>query len=607
MNTFKVIFSSVYQKVNSVTISERYLVGLILILFGAALRIWPLGVLETRAPWLTFYPMVMIASLFGGVYVGLFSTLLSCIIMYYFWQLLSPIPFLKDVFDILGMAVFFLNGAMISGVAEAMRRAQARAKKAQELSDADNKAKSIFLANMSHELRSPLNAILGFSQLLNKSAETSAKQKKHLDIISRSGEHLLHLINNVLDISKIESGKVVLEEKETDLYQILSEVNSSLYVKAVEKKLKLMVEIDPVVPHVVLIDGVKLKQVLYNLVGNAIKYTKQGSVTVRVNVGTHGDNEKRMMHLEVEDTGPGIKIEDRENVFLSFVQLKERLSSDIGYGLGLTISKQFVELMGGHIGVKGDYGTGSIFYVEIPVTEITAETDKELSNNREIMGVEETNTNYRVVIADDQLENRVLLHTLLEPYGIELRDAVNGREAIDLNEEWKPALIFMDIRMPEIDGMAATKIIRKKKGGSEVKIVALTAHAIEEERIEIMLSGCDDCIRKPYRDHEIYEALSKHIAVKFRYAAQSNSDLLLQSELNVQAFKYIPAEIVKELQSAVEMLDDILALRIIDKINLIDPKLGGKLSEMVLKIHHKEILSIVDSIMEKFEYGTRNT
>jgi signal transduction histidine kinase/CheY-like chemotaxis protein len=598
MNKLRPLLSSIYKTADRARLWQRFLAGFFLILLGAALRVWPLGGLEARVPWLTFYPMVMIAALFGGIYVGLFCTFIACVIINYFWQLLSPVPFIKDGFDWLGMAVFFFNGAMISFVAEAMRHAQTRAKKAKEISEAANKAKSIFLANMSHELRTPLNAILGFTQVLKKSAETTARQKENLEIISRSGQHLLHLINNVLDISKIESGRVILEERETELYQILSEVKSSMHVKAVEKDLKFMVDIHPGVPHAIFVDGVKLKQVLYNLVGNAIKYTKQGSVVLSVS-SNRIDKERKLIKFEVADTGPGIKMEDRENVFQSFVQLKDRLHSEMGTGLGLTISKQYVDLMGGHIGVGGEYGKGTVLYFEIPVTEITTEIKKEFSETHEIIGIEKANNRYLVLIADDQLENRLLLHELLEPYGIELRDAVNGRQAVDIYEDWKPGLIFMDIRMPDINGMEATKIIREKEGGNLVKIIALTAHALEEERIEILNSGCDDLIRKPYQDYEIYEALSKHLAVKFIYSNDISIPSKHKEELSEQALRNLPTEIRRELYHAIELLDDKMALTSIEKIKKNDPELGDKLSDMIAKIRHKEILSLLDLIREE--------
>jgi CheY-like chemotaxis protein len=259
-------------------------------------------------------------------------------------------------------------------------------------------------------------------------------------------------------------------------------------------------------------------------------------------------------------------MEDREHVFQSFVQLKDRLHLEMGTGLGLTISKQYIDLMGGHIGVGGEYGKGSVFYFEIPVTEITTEIKKEFSETHEIIGVEKANKRYLVLIADDQLENRLLLHELLEPYGIELRDAVNGRQAVDIYEEWKPGLIFMDIRMPDLNGMEATKIIREKEGGNLVKIIALTAHALEEERIEILNSGCDDLIRKPYQDYEIYEALSKHLAVKFIYSNDISIPSKHKEELSEQALRNLPTEIRRELYHAIELLDDKMAVTSIEKI-----------------------------------------
>ena len=605
MADIKTILSSFITNLDRAKLWQKYLAGVFFILIGATLRIWPLDVLEARIPWLTFYPMVMIAALLGGLYVGLFSTFLTCIIISFLWQWLTPIPFLNDSFDYLGMVVFFFNGSLISVVAEAMKRAQAKAKREKEISDAANNAKSVFLANMSHELRTPLNAILGFSQLLKKSKEATSEQKEKLDIISRSGSHLLNLINNVLDISKIESGKLVLEESETDINQVVAEVKSAMNVKAIEKKLKFIVEMNTELPQIVLMDGIKLKQVLYNLVGNAIKFTNKGHIILRVFSVPDSTENKTLLKFEIEDTGPGIKVEERADVFQSFKQLQTRIDSDAGTGLGLTICKQYVSMMGGNIGVKGDYGKGSVFYFDIPVKVISTQAKNEITNYFEILGVEETDKKYRILIAEDQLENKILIYNILEPCGFQLRDASDGREAIEIFEEWKPDLIFMDIRMPEIDGKEATKIIREKAGGKSVKIVALTAHALEEERIEILNSGCDEIIRKPYQDTEIYMALAKYLGIKLIYADEVAVSIGQKSALTEQDFKDIPVELLTQLQQAVELLDNEKSISIINKISNIKPQLAEILSEMIMKIQYKGILNIIDLILEDSQNDIR--
>ncbi|MBF0524286.1 MAG: DUF4118 domain-containing protein, partial [Deltaproteobacteria bacterium] len=254
----------------------RHIVVIALIAAAAALRVWPLQALALRAPYLTFYPAVMVAALYGGLSSGVLAVCLSTLIILVLWPALVGHPLIHDFGDWLSMAVFLINCTVIVTVCEAMRRANTRARLAQEQAETSNRAKSIFLANMSHELRTPLNAVLGFSRLLRYAPDVTEEQVTSLDIITHSGEHLLNLINNILDISKIESGRVVLEEANTDLYQLLHEMQSLNYIKAMEKDLDFNIELTPDLPRYVVIDSGKLKQVLINLIGNAVKYTNRG-------------------------------------------------------------------------------------------------------------------------------------------------------------------------------------------------------------------------------------------------------------------------------------------------------------------------------------------
>ncbi len=427
-------------------------------------------------------------------------------------------------------------------------------KAAKEIAEAANRAKSVFLANMSHELRTPLNAVLGFSQMMIHSRDVTGEQMEYLGIITQSGEHLLNLINNVLDISKIEAGHAQLEESPLDLHQLIQELKSMMYVRAQEKGLNFSLKQSRDLPRHIVVDGGKLRQILINLIGNAIKYTKKGDVTLRAMVTQKETSGRWGIGFEVEDTGCGIREEDRERIFSPFVQLEERPSSEAGTGLGLAICKQYVELMGGVIHVSGEEGKGSVFNVRIPAAALPHEADPAESRRGRVIGLAEGQPRYRLLIAEDHPENRLLLRRLLEPLGFDLREAANGQEAIAIFEQWHPHLIWMDMRMPVMDGLAATHHIKQTEAGAHTKVIALTAHALEEERAEIMATGCDDFIRKPYKNTEIFDALTKNLGVRFA-CEQDGTQAAGMVELDAARLTDLPDGLLNELKQALARLD----------------------------------------------------
>lgn len=575
----------------------HYIFAILVVIIAAALRVYPLQGLELRAPWITFYPAVMLAGLYGGFFPGVIATGLTVLVITY-WSPTGA-PFLVNFGDWLGAAVFALNCTFISAITEAMRRAKVRATEAREQAEAANRAKSVFLANMSHELRTPLNAILGFSRLMRATPDISPDHLENLDIIVRSGEHLLHLINNVLDLSKIEAGRVMLEETSCDLHHLCHEIQSLLNVRAVEKGLNFSIVLPATLPRYVLMDGGKLRQVLINLVGNAIKFTKQGGVTLRVDSTGRETKQGVWLHFEVEDTGSGMSEDDRLKIFTPFVQVGQQSPVEAGTGLGLTISHQFIELMHGKLEVSSVFGKGSVFYFEMPVALSTAPNeDVSASQKGRVIGVELGKRSYRLLVAEDQPENRLLLHKLLAPFGFEMHDAFNGQEALEQFETWHPDLIWMDIRMPVMNGLEATRRIRASENGAEVKIVALTAHALEEERLEILEAGCDDFVRKPYRESEIFEALSRHLGVRFCYeehpktVCESPSDEVSMSHLH-----QLPVALLRELREAVECLDQELSIQIAGQISDIDFPLGAEIRHQIEIFQHKELLAKLDKLI----------
>ncbi|MBU4297422.1 MAG: ATP-binding protein [Desulfobulbaceae bacterium] len=463
---------------------------------------------------------------------------------------------------------------------------------AKEAAEAANRVKSVFFASMSHELRTPLNAVLGFSQVMKNSRDATVEQLENLNIITRSGEHLLHLINNVLDMSKIESGRVELEESPFDLHQLVQEIKSLMYVRAHEKELNFTLEQSQDLPRHIAVDGGKLRQVLFNLIGNAMKFTKQGGVTLRA-MGTQQEAAGRAcVRFEVEDTGPGIRMEDRERIFAPFVQLGDQPPTEAGTGLGLAISKQYVELMGGRVGVAGEPGKGSVFYFEIPVTVLSPETMYASPPHGRAIGMAEGQPRYRLLIAEDQPDNRLLLHKLLEPFGFDLRDAANGQEAVAIFEQWPPHLIWMDIRMPIMDGLEATRHIKATDAGAQTRIVAITAHALEKDRREILAAGCDDFIRKPYKDVEILEALTKNLGVRFVYEEET-TPAAVAMELNAAALVELPDELLNTLEQALSRIDIGAVGRAIEEIRAHHPSLAGALAAVARDLQFGRMLWMV--------------
>src|SRR6476661_1434749 len=471
--------------------------------------------------------------------------------------------------------------------------AETALQKAVVAADTANRAKSEFLSSMSHELRTPLNAILGFSQVMVRDSSLNNQHQQHLEIINRAGEHLLALINDILEMSKIEAGRSQLNESSFNLMRLLKTLEEMFRLKARSKKLQLNLEVGDGVPQFVSGDEGKLRQILINLVGNAIKFTERGSVTLRVkkkveeSLGAetaefsdtqiqlagagsehseslavetaaiqrkpgwwNGFNQSQSLgdcdcvdandlhpqllrlQFEIEDTGLGIAPEEINKLFEPFEQTKTGQKSQQGTGLGLPISHKFVQMMGGDITVSSTPELGSKFAFDIQISLATPSEIKNFKSKKKVIGLAPNQPEYRILVVDDRADNGLVIDRLLSPLGIVVRSARDGQEAIAIWEDWQPHLIWMDMQMPVMDGYEATRQIKAHPLGKQTVIVALTASVFEEERQTILGAGCDDFIRKPFEAKILFAKMEELLGVRYIYEESVEAPLENESEIS---------------------------------------------------------------------------
>jgi signal transduction histidine kinase/DNA-binding NarL/FixJ family response regulator len=460
--------------------------------------------------------------------------------------------------------------------------------------EAANRAKSIFLANMSHELRTPMNAVLGFSQLMQKDGDLNPAQRETLNIINNSGKHLLKLINDVLDMAKIEAGRVVIENGNFDLGALILDTIDMMHERAEAKGLELLLDQASSFPRFVNADEAKLRQILLNLVGNAIKYTQKGRVVVRLTAEDLPDIQQCSLICEIKDTGIGIAEQDLPFVFDTFVQVG-RESDQQGSGLGLRITQQYAQLMGGQVTVTSELDKGSAFTLTLPVIKVDQSEiiSKLILDGKQVLGLAEGQPIYRVLIVEDQLENRLLLKKLMEFVGFQVFEAVNGQQGVEQFTRGQPHFIWMDRRMPIMDGITATQKIRALPNGDKVKIVAVTASVFTEQRQEFLNAGVDDIVGKPYRDAEIFACMTKYLGVQFIYDEPVNQKNVTEQVFNDQRLKQLPEALVSELQQAVMSLDIEQSLAVIEQIREIDAPLADVLAGRVNQFDFEAITKLL--------------
>lgn len=447
-----------------------------------------------------------------------------------------------------------------------------------------NQAKSRFLANMSHELRTPLNAILGFTQLMTRDSSIGEEQQENLKIINRSGEHLLRLINDILEMSKIEVGQITLNESQFDLYLMLKSIEEMLRLKAEAKNLNLLFNIDSNVPKFIYTDEGKLRQIVINLLGNALKFTETGSIvlTVRLEENTQLVQDQieflfsdtYSLYFSVEDTGPGIEPEEMDRLFTAFEQTKIGRVSNEGTGLGLSICHKFVELMGGELKAESTTGEGSVFSFNVLLRSPETSTIEPVSQiidpePRKVIGIAPNQPKFRILVVDDVAASRLLLNKLLTGIGFVVQEAGNGQEAIDLWSQWHPDLILMDMRMPVIDGYEATRRIKAQSKGQQTVIIALTASAFEEEKVVVLSAGCDDFMRKPFKEIELIAKIGQCLDINYLYEeiveATASPEALL-AELTPESLTVMSEEWRSQLYQAAAQVDNQEIFKLLSEI-----------------------------------------
>ncbi len=451
------------------------------------------------------------------------------------------------------------------------KRTEAIILKAWQDAEHANKAKSVFLANMSHEIRTPLNAIIGFSQLMNRDKLLSEAQKEYNNSIIRAGEHLLALINDILELSKMEAGRLELNSRNVDLKALLADIQMMFKGPAQSKHLRFIFETSPELPRFIIVDENKLRRIFINLISNAIKFTDEGGVAVRIRMDNTSRN-KNMLVAEIQDSGPGIAENESAKLFKHFVQTSTGINKSSGSGLGLALSRELALLMGGDISFVSETGKGSVFtfQVEVKIGEAVAIPS---IINRRVIGIENQVKKYRILVVDDKEENLQVVVNLLNLVGFETNEAFNGQEAIAKFETWNPHLILMDMRMPVMDGYEATRLIKLTEKGKRTPIIALSASSFNDEWQKSISLGMQGHIRKPFRESEFFGIIGDVLGIRFIYEEELPSAAdeyfidTIDNEVISKNITKLPNDLVLQMRNALSVADLDLLIELINRID----------------------------------------
>jgi len=448
-------------------------------------------------------------------------------------------------------AEMFSNSQQLRAANTKLSEANAELLKAKVEAEAGNRAKSTFLSTMSHEIRTPLNAILGYAQLLLRAPDLGADAKANLKIIWRSGEHLLNLINEVLDMSKIEAGHAELKPVTFNLARLFEDLAAMFRLRAQAKALHFeMVTAGEHAPYVLADEG-KIRQTLINLLGNAIKFTKFGSIKLVIDLKPN-ESDSLWLSARVEDSGEGMTIEEQERLFEPFTQAKGKLNTQEGTGLGLAISRKYARLMGGDIAVMSTPGKGSTFRFEIPLQIAHGAIGLPRTDARRVKHLCHGIESPEILVVDDHAENRGWLMNLLAAVGFSVRGADNGEAAVRQWEEWSPRLILMDMHMPLLDGLEATRLIKARPEGRSTAIVILTASALDEDRRMVAASPADGFLAKPCRAEDLFDKMRALLDIDYEYEEDNGEGEAGGSlpVLHAGTLKDLPLPLAEDLRTA---------------------------------------------------------
>lgn len=484
------------------------------------------------------------------------------------------------------------------------KRIELELQQAKEAAEAANQAKSAFIANVSHELRSPLNAILGFARLLQQDLDLNADQRENAATIEHSGTHLLHIINQILDLAKIEARRTTLNATQVDLWNLLDELQTLFALPASDKGLHFSVERYPQIPHYIYTDGVKLRQVLINLLDNGVKFTQQGSITLTVTSASAADEaEHGVVRFSVADTGPGIAPEDQVSLFDAFVQTQDGRQHREGTGLGLTISREYVRLLGGQLRLQSQPGVGSRFWFELTAASMTEEAPGSTAP-RQSLRLTQTKPSYRILVVDNDAVNRRLLRQTLGGIRADIQEAADGEQAIAQWQSWRPHLILLDLRMPKLDGYEAARQIRQREADSPKSedaaapptlIIAISATGLQDQEQAAIAAGCNYFLRKPFQETELFDSL-KVLGIDYAYdPPEAQVPPSSQQEL-LEAVRQLPSSLVQPLKQSLIMGDSILIQVAIRNIWPINQELAANLQHLEAELKYAEILKYLRQV-----------
>jgi PAS domain S-box-containing protein len=460
---------------------------------------------------------------------------------------------------------------------------------ARQIAEESSRVKSVFFSNMSHEIRTPLNAINGFAQILRRDSSLSEKQSEYVKTILRNGEHLIGLINDILDISKIEAGRLTISEYDFSFQDLINDLKMMFAISAKEKNLYFEFDVQDKLPTHIISDESKLRQVFINLISNALKFTQHGGVTVRIRVGQE-IKEFIPLYVEISDTGHGIAESDIQFLFDPFWQ-SETGKIVGGTGLGLPICKNIIDLMGGNISVESKIGVGTTIKFETLIKPSEKTEMRIQKPTAKVISLSPNIGAYRVLIADDREDNRVVLKELLKPLGFEIVEVENGLDAVNEFVSWKPHAIMMDMRMSIMDGFEAIQTIRSMKEGKSVFIIGITASVFSEDLEKIKEVGADEVMNKPFNVNELFDLLAKIPGVSYIYEHEEQTEFNDFDSLQ-HTLSNIPQDIVNEMKKALVSGNMVVLRQHASSIEEIDKTLAKEIINMSRNYDYESLYAL---------------